>query len=89
MNELHANDITDNNFVPEEGQRDLACSNKKSVRCPSSGFNPNEVSEDEALEYLASILVEAFLDKKADEYNKLHKPQKSGDICPGINQRTG
>ncbi len=35
MSRLHANLISDHIFVPEEGQRDLACSNKKSLRCPS------------------------------------------------------
>jgi hypothetical protein len=65
MNELHANSISDNILVPEEGQRDLACSNKKSLRCPSLGVGIiNNSSEDVMLDYLASILVGAFLDKK-------------------------
>lgn len=61
-------------FVPKEGQRDFECSNKKSLRCPSFGITKlNNVSEDVALDYLASILVEAFLDKKEYERNQLRK----------------
>ena len=37
MSELHINSINDKNFVPDEGQRDLMCSNKRSFRCPSFG----------------------------------------------------
>ena len=88
MSKLHdksKNDI----FVPEEGQRDLACSNKKSFRCPSFGIkNPNNVSEDVALDYFASILVEAFLDKKQYERNKLCESKTSSDICPSIDEGT-
>lgn len=63
-----------NNIVSKEGQRGFLCSNNKSdKRCPSLGFiNPNQVSEDVALDYLASILVEAFLDKKENERKYLH-----------------
>ena len=67
---LHINPISDNNnFVPKEGQRDLMCSNKESLRCPSLCIINNS-SENESLNYLASILVEAFLDKK--EYELSH-----------------
>ncbi len=71
MDELHINSI-DKNFVPEEGHRNLMCSNKESIRYPSSGItNTNHSSEDVALDYLAGILVEAFLDKKnSDEQRK-------------------
>ena len=88
MNKLHIKSISDINFVPKEGQRDLMCSNKKSLRCPSFGINPNNVSEDVALDYFASILVEAFLDKKEYEREQLHKKTGS-DICPSFNERTG
>ncbi len=59
-----------NNIVSEEGQRQrFLCSNNESgERCPFSGFiNPNQVSEDVALDYLASILVGAFLANKENE----------------------
>ena len=87
LRKLHAKSESDRIFVPEEGQRDLACSNKKSLRCPSFGINSNEVAEDAALDYLASILVEAFLDQE-HEHNQSDKPQKSGDICPGFDKGT-
>ncbi len=87
MNKLHA-ELNSELFVPKEGQRDFACSNKKSLRCPSFGIiNPNNVSEDVALDYFASILVEAFLDKKEYERNKLLKSQTGSDICPSVHER--
>jgi hypothetical protein len=65
MSELRKSLISENNFEPREGQRELLRSSKNSLRCPSFGIkNPNNVSEDVALDYFASILVEAFLDKK-------------------------
>ena len=74
MKKLHKSLISNKKFEPREGQRELLCSNKDLFRCPSFGIkNPNNVSEDVALDYFASILVEAFLDKKEHEYNKLHK----------------
>lgn len=38
MSELHSKLISDIKFVPDEGQRDLECSNKESHRCPSFGL---------------------------------------------------
>jgi len=40
MDELHERLISDDNFVPREGQRDLLCSNRKSLRCPSLSSSP-------------------------------------------------
>lgn len=71
MNTLHNKLIIDKIFVPKEGQRDLLCSNKESIRCPFLGINNN--SEDVALDYLAKVLVEAFLDKQEYERNKSSK----------------
>jgi hypothetical protein len=68
MDELHKRLNNDIKFVPKEGQRDLLCSNKKSFRCPSFGINNN--TGDVALDYLAKVLVEAFLDKQEYERNK-------------------
>ena len=73
IKEQHNKTENDKNLKPKEGQRDLMCCNKKSLRCPSFGINPNNVPEDVALDYFASILVEAFLDKKEYERNKLRK----------------
>ncbi len=70
MDKLHAKLINDAVFVPEEGQRDLVCSNTKSFRCPSLGINSNQVSEEIALDYFAGILVKAFLDKKENDHKQ-------------------
>lgn len=85
MKKLHERFNNDINFIPEEGQRDLLCSNKKSFRCPSFGINN---TEDVALDYLAKVLVEAFLDKKEYEYNQFHQSKTGSDICPSINEGT-
>ena len=47
----------------KEGERGPLCCNKANVRSPSLGFNSNTgfVSEDDALDYLAGILVEIHL----------------------------
>ncbi len=88
MSKLHSK-LNSEPFVPKEGQRDFECSNKKSLRCPSFGIkNSNNVSEDVALDYFASILVEAFLDKKEYERNQLHKSETGSDICPSIHEGT-
>ena len=71
MKKLHIKLIDNKKIEPKEGQCDgLMCSNKKSItHCPSFGsFNIN--SEDVALDYLAKVLVEAFLDKQEYERNK-------------------
>ena len=73
MNKLRKNSIGgENNFEPKEGQREFLRSSKDSLRCPSFGINNNS-SEDASLDYLAKILVEAFLDKKEHEYNQPSK----------------
>ena len=83
MKKLHNKLTIDKIFVPEEGQRGLLCSNKESIRCPSLGIKNNQ-SEDLLLDYLASILVEAFLDKK----NESNKTTTSSDLCPSIYKGT-
>lgn len=91
MNPLHNESSTgDNFFVPKVGQRDSLCSNKKSLRCPTFGIKSslNQVPEDVALDYFASILVEAFMDHKEYERNKLRGKEASSDLCPSINEGT-
>ena len=44
------------------------------------------ISEDNALAYLAELLVEAFLDHKKYYANTDYK--QSGDLLPGVDQRT-
>lgn len=66
MARLHIEPNNSNIFVPKEGQRNLMCSNKKLLRCPSFGYNHVEKENEEelALDYLAKLLVEEFLNKK-------------------------
>ena len=57
MDELHERLISDDNFAPEEGQRDLLCSNRKSLRCPSLSSSPALSRETlNALEELGDVL---------------------------------
>ncbi|MBA3733380.1 hypothetical protein H0W91_03320 [Patescibacteria group bacterium] len=87
MSKLHNKPIDDNIFVPKEGERGLLCSNKKSFRSPSFGIETDLLltNENVALDYLASILVEAFLDKKEYEHNQSNKSKEGGNLLPSIN----
>lgn len=80
MKTLHDKQNNDTFFVPEEGQRGLLCSNKKSFRCPSFGINSNNLDEDMALDYLAGILTKAFLERKKYERNISNNSKESGNI---------
>lgn len=75
MDKLHVKLIDKNQFEPKEGQCDgFACSNNRSItHCPSLGFISNNNSEDVALDYLAKVLVEAFLDTQEYERNNTNK----------------
>jgi hypothetical protein len=64
MNKLGKSLIESPKLVPEEGQRDLLPSSGESIRWPSLCLtNHNENSIDEALDYLAEILVDTYLEK--------------------------
>lgn len=76
------------NIELKEGQRGLLRSSRVNSRCPSLGIYPNKVSEDVALDYLASILAEAFLNRKEDEFKQLQQSKTSSDIRPSIHKRT-
>lgn len=69
MAEQHKSPKDNNQIISKEGQRGLLCCNKVSNRCPSLGFNNQFTSEDAALDYLAGILVEAFLNQELNEYH--------------------
>jgi len=74
MNTLHKSLIGGENIEPSKGQRELLCSNKDSHRCPFLGsIINNRDSEDVALDYLAKVLVEAFLDKEEYERSNTNK----------------
>jgi len=72
MNEQRESLISNKNLNLERGNEKLLRCSKNLVHCPSFGFNNNS-SEDVALDYLAKILVEAFLDKKEYEHNQSSK----------------
>jgi hypothetical protein len=87
IKKLHkGNEITSISVEPKEGERTLLCSNKGDQRSPFLGFNPNNplVSKEMAMDYLAEILVEIFLDQERKKYAK----QTRSDLLPGINKRT-
>lgn len=69
MKSLHEHNISSSHIEPKEEQRKCLCSNNTGCRCSSLDFNSDYISEDIALDYLASIIVEIFLDMKNDEYN--------------------
>lgn len=82
MRELHNTVEYSKQSKPEGGLRATLCSNEVLSRSSPLGFN-NTISEDNAIEYLAEILVDAFLDKKKNNANKLTK--ESGIVCKSIN----
>lgn len=72
---------------PEEGERTLLPSSKSGIRSPSLDFldtSSDIVTEDMALEYLAQIIANIYLEKSYGITNK-----ESGNLLPGINQGTG
>lgn len=58
-----------NNVEFKEEQPSLLSSNKELSGCSSLNIKNNFESEDAAIDYLASILVEGFLEIERDEYN--------------------
>jgi hypothetical protein len=65
---LRKKDTQDQIIECKEEQRDFLCSNKGSDRCSSLGFNSIDDPIEASLDYLASILVEAYLELKDSEH---------------------
>lgn len=62
MEELHK-DLNDTSPLElNKGQRGLLCSNKVPFRCPFLCLS--EQNEDEAIDYLANILIDVYLEQK-------------------------
>lgn len=80
---LHKSRKHDVKSWPIEGRRGLLCSNNKSFRSPSFGSPPPFAFEDDAIDYLAETLVEAFLERKTYVRKQVHN-QTSGDLLPGV-----
>ena len=79
MYQLHESRISEK-IEPKEGQRELLCSNKDSLRCPFVG---SISEEDQTLDCLAGILVEAYIKKKRNEFKNI-KQQKSSNLLPSV-----
>jgi len=87
MSTLHKSEKGTQHLEPREGQRGLLCSNKVPIRCPSLGFNYDSTTEDDALDYLAEILVTSYLDNK--RYGNKNGNKTGGHILPCIDKGTG
>jgi hypothetical protein len=73
MKELDNTDAYSTRLKPKGGlQASLSSNNVLSCSSPL-GFTNSFSSDDEAIDYLADILVEAFLDQKKYETNNLIK----------------
>ena len=70
---LHEKVKQDNNFEFKEEQRDFLCSNKDSVRCSSLDINTINDPIEASLDYLASILIQAYIEIKEHERAKSTK----------------
>ena len=87
METLHNKDEYGTKMKPEGGLQASLCSNFVLPCSSPLGFNSsNFISEDDALDYLAEVLVDSFLDHK--KYYANATTQKGGDLCPSINKRT-
>lgn len=69
METLRRKSRTHNDLASKEGQRWFLRSSKERGRCPSLDNypNPNKMGEEEAMRYLADILVESILGPKPYE----------------------
>lgn len=85
MNKLHNQDEYDGKLKPEGGLQSSLCSNNVPSCSSPLGFT-NFISEDDALDYLAEVLVDAFLDHKKGYANE--RTKKSSALCPSINEGT-
>lgn len=59
---LHESSNNASIFIPKKGQPELSCSNEASAGCPFLDLNIER--EDKLLEYLAEVLVDAYLQSK-------------------------
>lgn len=74
---LHNSSIETNTIVPKEGQRELLCSNKKFLRCPSLGYEYIEDSSkvDKAFDILFDAIIK-LREEKDDGIN-----QTNSNLC--------
>ena len=87
MNELISNDAHDAQTKSDRGMQASLCRNSIPAYCSHLNFISHDfVSEDDALDYLAEVLVGAFLDHKKYYANTTFK--KSSNLLSSINKRT-
>ena len=86
MKELDNTDAYRGTQMKPEGGLQASLSSNFVPPCSSPLGFTNFISEDDALDYLAEVLVEAFLDHKKGYANQ--RTKKSGALCPSINERT-
>lgn len=86
MKKLHRDIKTVENHVSKKGGCMSLCSNKDSLHPPFLDGLPINIpeNEDELISYLARVLVDIFLHSESFYGSK----EESGDLLPGINQRT-
>jgi Fe-S-cluster containining protein len=83
MKKLHA-EFNDKIFVPKEGQRDFACSNKKSYRCPFLGVKTKE-EKVELVKPILKNLINFIIEKEIEDYlDKLYANQTGKIKCIDI-----
>lgn len=88
MDMLHNKAEASTKLSPEGGLQAALCSNEVLPCSSPSGFTSGQfISEDDALDYLAEVLVETFLDEK--KYHANATTQKGGDIRPSVHEGTG
>lgn len=88
METLHNKDEYSTQSRLEGGPQASLCSNEVlSCGTPLGFLDNNFISEDDALDYLAEVLVETFLDEKKYYANAI--TQTGGAVCPSINEGAG
>lgn len=75
METLHSKDEKSTETKLKGGLQASLCSNSVPPCSSPLGFTNSFSSEEQAVEYLAGILVDAFLDLKKHENNKLKQPE--------------
>jgi hypothetical protein len=85
MNELHKKDGYGEEAKPEGGLQASLCSNEApSCSSPLGFINNNLVTEDDELDYLAEVLVQAFLEQR--KKYAIAKSKESGDLLPSVDK---
>ena len=88
MTTLHKSTNTPSSSELNEEERTLLCSNKGGLRSSSLDFldtSSEHVSEEEILDYLASILAEVYW----YQVHGITSDKTGSTLLPGLDKRTG